>query len=262
MLNKKNGKKKNSNIIIKKLQAYVNSDEIYQKYKNKQLKEISDFDRFCIKHCDDIEELIREYECLYMFYKDKQRNSSHINVGSIEEDIEILNSIVKVNKDFLSDIENQTINQKEIKALEHLLSDYTRQKQINEEHQKINGELREKVKELEEERQLVGIPVRNKRNGTIGIVLHQWKSGSIAVLENINPRVINTHDSWSTLEIITDEIKQTKTKDDSIAKQKIKDKIDEIIEDKDSKYYYEFLEFRDIQKTIDILSELLKEEEK
>ncbi len=93
------------------------------------------------------------------------------------------------------------------------------QKQINEEHQKINGELREKVKELEEERQLVGIPVRNKRNGTIGIVLHQWKSGSIAVLENINPRVINTHDSWSTLEIITDEIKQTKTKDDSMAKQ-------------------------------------------
>lgn len=32
-----------------------------------------------------------------------------------------------------------------------ILSDYTRQKQINEEHQKLNGELREKVKELEEE---------------------------------------------------------------------------------------------------------------
>ena len=30
-----------------------------------------------------------------------------------------------------------------------ILSDYTRQKQINEEHQKINGELREQVKELE-----------------------------------------------------------------------------------------------------------------
>ena len=34
-------------------------------------------------------------------------------------------------------------------AIENLLLDYTRQKQINEEHQKINGELREKVKELE-----------------------------------------------------------------------------------------------------------------
>ena len=47
-----------------------------------------------------------------------------------------------------------------------------------------------------------------------------------------------------------------------ISKTKIKNKIDEIIEDKDSKYYYEFLEFRDIQKTIDILSELLQEEDK
>ena len=36
-----------------------------------------------------------------------------------------------------------------VNALENILADYTRQKQINGEHQKINGELREKVKELE-----------------------------------------------------------------------------------------------------------------
>ena len=36
-----------------------------------------------------------------------------------------------------------------INAIEHLINNYTRQKQINEEHQKINGELREKVKELD-----------------------------------------------------------------------------------------------------------------
>ena len=46
--------------------------------------------------------------------------------------------------------------------------------------------------------------VRNKRDGRIGIVLHQWKGGSVVVLESINPRVINTHDSWNTLEIVTD----------------------------------------------------------
>lgn len=40
--------------------------------------------------------------------------------------------------------------EKSIQCIENILSDYTRQKQINEEHQKINGELREKVKELEE----------------------------------------------------------------------------------------------------------------
>lgn len=65
----------------------------------------------------------------------------------------------------------------------------------------------------EEEKQIVGMPVRNKRDGKIGIVLHQWENGSIAVLENISPRVINTHDSFDTLEIITDEVKHVKTKE-------------------------------------------------
>lgn len=141
-------------------------------------------------------------------------------MSNIEDDIKIAHKIISFYKGLDTIYDNDKCI--EIQALERILSDYTRQKQINEEHQKINGELREQVKELEEERQLVGIPVRNKRDGTIGIVLHQWKSGSIAVLENINPRVINTHDSWSTLEMITDEIKQTKTKDDSISKQKNK----------------------------------------
>lgn len=69
--------------------------------------------------------------------------------------------------------------------------------------------LQKENEELKEERQIVGIPVRNKRDRRIGIVLHQWESGSVAVLESINPRVINTHDSWNTLEIVTDEVKQT-----------------------------------------------------
>lgn len=76
------------------------------------------------------------------------------NVGSIEEDI---NEIEKI-KDLLRFLKghgwipniSKTINvDKTIKALKHLLTDYTRQKQINEEHQKINAELREKVKELD-----------------------------------------------------------------------------------------------------------------
>ena len=87
--------------------------------------------------------------------------------------------------------------------------------------------LKTRIKELEEERQIVGMPVRNKRDGKIGIVLHQWENGSIAVLENISPRVINTHDSFDTLEIITDEVKHVKTKDDSIPVQKVKDKLEE-----------------------------------
>lgn len=92
---------------------------------------------------------------------------------------------------------------------------------------KIN-EIIDKNKELEEERQIVGMPVRNKRDGRIGIVLHQWKSGSVAVLESINPRVINTHDSWNTLEIVTDEVKQTQTKCETIPVSLVEEKIEEL----------------------------------
>ena len=74
-------------------------------------------------------------------------NGSDINVGSIEEDIEILNSLLTFKGKGLE----YALEKKSIKAIENILQDYTRQKQINEEHQKINGELREKVKELEEE---------------------------------------------------------------------------------------------------------------
>ena len=71
------------------------------------------------------------------------------NVGSIEEDIKIL-------KELMEDVELtfagwvDILNEREKKALKNLIQDYTRQKQINEEHQNINGELRERIKELEE----------------------------------------------------------------------------------------------------------------
>lgn len=43
--------------------------------------------------------------------------------------------------------------------------------------------------------------------------------------------------------------------------QKVKDKIEEIQEDKTSKYYYMFLEDRDLEYTVKILQELLEGEE-
>ena len=73
------------------------------------------------------------------------RKGSDINVGSIEEDIEILNSLLTFKGKGLE----YALEKKSIKAIENILQDYTREKQINEEHQKINGKLREKVKELE-----------------------------------------------------------------------------------------------------------------
>lgn len=117
------------------------------------------------------------------------------------------------------------------KLINHYEQQIQELKEIEQIHRQENGELREKVKELEEERQIVGMPVRNKRDGRIGIVLHQWKSGSVAVLESINPRVINTHDSWNTLEIVTDEVKQTQTKCETIPVSLVKEKIKELKEE-------------------------------
>lgn len=57
----------------------------------------------------------------------------------IEEDIKVLNKIL---------LEHRKTEQVRT-AIAHLLNDYARQKQINEEHKKINAELREKVKKIE-----------------------------------------------------------------------------------------------------------------
>lgn len=85
---------------------------------------------------------------------------SDINVGSIEEDIKILENLKSYlnllayegkDKIIYNDLlwDEKTVDC--INAIEHLINDYTRQKQINEEHQKINGKLRERVKELDTE---------------------------------------------------------------------------------------------------------------
>lgn len=49
--------------------------------------------------------------------------------------------------------------------------------------------------------------------------------------------------------------------ENSIPKQKVKDKIKEIQEDKESEYYYMFSNFSDIQKCIEVLEELLEEKQ-
>ena len=71
---------------------------------------------------------------------DMSNKTSDKNVGSIEEDIRILQE-----KDCMWHYPETRIEE----AIENIIADYTRQKEMNEEHQKINGELRERVKELD-----------------------------------------------------------------------------------------------------------------
>lgn len=130
--------------------------------------------------------------------------------NSIEESIKIIERKIKEAEHY-TDITGLclTLDKELCNAFINILSDYKRVSKENEQLRTEVNSLRKENEELKEERQIVGIPVRNKRDRRIGIVLHQWESGSVAVLESINPRVINTHDSWNTLEIVTDEVKQT-----------------------------------------------------
>ena len=86
---------------------------------------------------------------------------SDINVGSIEENIKNLEKYIElvIDKNYCECNELNVIcygkyadgSKNVASSIKNILKDYARQKQINEEHQKINGELREKVKELENE---------------------------------------------------------------------------------------------------------------
>ena len=69
--------------------------------------------------------------------------TSDKNVGSIEDDVkEIKESIEEAYRCYEYDLDYNPFSKR-------ILADYTRQKEMNEEHQKINGELRERVKEPE-----------------------------------------------------------------------------------------------------------------
>ncbi len=43
-----------------RLKQYIKEGKIYNDWLDKNLSYVSDFDRFCIQHCKDIEELLKE----------------------------------------------------------------------------------------------------------------------------------------------------------------------------------------------------------
>ena len=65
--------------------------------------------------------------------------------------------------------------------------------------------LEKENEELKKQIRFTGERVKNKRSGSIGIILREGEVGSIQVLENISPKVINIHDSFKTLEFIDKE---------------------------------------------------------
>ncbi len=223
---------------------------------------------------------------------DKENNIKN-EQSSMEETVKNIEKMIKSYKEADKCGLSNNDFKNEIKALEHILQDYKRVLKENELLRKDRESWKKYCEEIEEERiemsnkncklefeveklqkeneelKIAGIPVRNKRNGKIGMVLRQWKSGSIAVLESINPRVINTHDSWNTLEIVTDEVKQTQTKCETIPVSFVKGKIEELniaileceyLDDDDEEYKKAVEKDKFIlKKQRDILEELIEE---
>lgn len=52
-----------------RLEEYVKNDKVYQDYLNGKLKEPSDFEMFCIQHCEDIELALKVIEETKKFLK-------------------------------------------------------------------------------------------------------------------------------------------------------------------------------------------------
>lgn len=141
---------------------------------------------------------------------------SDIDVGNIEEDINELKILL---------FQDRLTNYGKRKLIDYYENKIARQKQINEEHQKINGELREKVKELEEENAMLR------------------KSNNIAKdvkIEDITQLINKSYKEFM---------------DEFIPKQKIKDKIKE--KEKEAKTNFNWQD--KIYCTVDELKKLLED---
>ena len=68
-----------------RLKQYIEEDKIYNNWLNNNLNELSDFDKFCIQHCNDIKEILEENQELK-----KQLKIKHDGfMASIEESCEL-----------------------------------------------------------------------------------------------------------------------------------------------------------------------------
>lgn len=68
-----------------RLKQYIEEDKIYNNWLNDNLNELSDFDKFCIQHCNDIKEILEENQELKKQLKIKQDGF----MASVEESCEL-----------------------------------------------------------------------------------------------------------------------------------------------------------------------------
>lgn len=87
-----------------RLKQYIEKDEIYQNYKQNKLMNSNDFDKFCIQHCKDIEELLEENQELK-----KQLKPDYYTKGlegTLKEYQEIMTKFYTQQKEFIKWLED------------------------------------------------------------------------------------------------------------------------------------------------------------
>lgn len=67
-----------------RLRTYISEDEVYQKYKKGETN-FNDFDKFCIQHCTDIEEMLQDNQILRI--KASARETEYYKLKEIINDI-------------------------------------------------------------------------------------------------------------------------------------------------------------------------------
>ena len=100
-----------------RLREYVEKDEIYQNFINGILKtnDMSDFDKFCVQHCLDIQEVLEENKILddKIGYYIDQRN----------EWVELLGKFKNQQKEFIEYLKHQVKLQEELNDI-HLATGF------------------------------------------------------------------------------------------------------------------------------------------
>lgn len=76
-----------------RLKEYIENDQIYKEWLSGKLKNPSDFDKYCIQHCEDIENLLRESDQLTDIRKMVLKADDAIDAVST-----IISEITKQNK--------------------------------------------------------------------------------------------------------------------------------------------------------------------
>ena len=89
------------------LKEYIDKDEIYQDYKQDKLMNCSDFDKFCIQHCKDIEELLEENLELEQALDDIEKICNSIPIENSICDIGKIHDIEVIIQKAKGDVKNE-----------------------------------------------------------------------------------------------------------------------------------------------------------